>query len=270
MTSPIDRHGEPRRRARPFRRIRKAVKRLRKGIAIRLGSKPVSANRGYIICATPRSGSSYLCELLTSTNLLGRPLEYFNTPGRRKRSDPKYPKDPRAQIDIIRTVGATPNGIYGVKLLASQTKRLKRIDPFRTLPNLVVFRLSRADVLAQAISLARAMLTRQFISSDTPRMAAVYDERLIRRCLHRLREQEALWDGIMDDLGAAPPSFEYEDVVKNPQSIVDQIASQMELPQRAMIDNGMVTHAVQRDATSAAWRLRFLADTGDEFRHLAG
>src|SRR4051812_39199959 len=31
----------------------------------------------YLVCATPRSGSTLLCELLSATGVAGRPQEYF-------------------------------------------------------------------------------------------------------------------------------------------------------------------------------------------------
>ena len=34
--------------------------------------------RGYAICTEPRSGSVFLCRLLRSTGVLGKPTEYFN------------------------------------------------------------------------------------------------------------------------------------------------------------------------------------------------
>ncbi|TPL71848.1 hypothetical protein FJ941_28635 [Mesorhizobium sp. B2-3-13] len=39
--------------------------------------------RGYSICTSPRSGSNFLCQHLSSTGVLGHPLEYFNGRGRR-------------------------------------------------------------------------------------------------------------------------------------------------------------------------------------------
>ena len=35
--------------------------------------------KGYAICTTIRSGSTWLSELLASTGQLGRPAEYFST-----------------------------------------------------------------------------------------------------------------------------------------------------------------------------------------------
>jgi hypothetical protein len=83
--------GKSTRRLRPFRPIRRAATRWRRRIGIRLGLLPELADRGYMICATSRTGSNYLCQLLASTQVLGNPLEYFNTNGRRRREDPKCP-----------------------------------------------------------------------------------------------------------------------------------------------------------------------------------
>ncbi|RZJ42339.1 MAG: hypothetical protein EON87_14820, partial [Brevundimonas sp.] len=76
--------------------------------------------RGYAICTQPRSGSNLLCQYLTSTGQLGNPLEYFNGPGRRALGLPNFPDAPDQQIVKVLTIGATANGIYAVKLFASQ------------------------------------------------------------------------------------------------------------------------------------------------------
>ncbi len=34
-------------------------------------------NTSYLVCATPRSGSTLLCEALTNTGIAGQPKEYF-------------------------------------------------------------------------------------------------------------------------------------------------------------------------------------------------
>jgi trehalose 2-sulfotransferase len=260
----------PARRLRPFRRIRSAAKRWQRHIAIGLGLAAPLAGRGYMICATSRSGSTYLCELLASTGLLGNPREYFNTSGRRRRTDPAYPSDRTAQLDIIRTTGATSNGIYAVKVIGPQLLRLEgRIDPFRDLPNLALVRIRRTDVLGQAISLARARQTGQFIASDRPRGAAVYNAGAIRHGLRSIMQQEATWDAALAQLGVQPLRITYEEIVADPQAVVDRIAAHLGLAMPVKVDQALVTHTMQRDGQSAEWRARFLAESGDEFRHLA-
>jgi trehalose 2-sulfotransferase len=260
----------PARRWRPFRRIRKVASRLRRRITFALGLRPPLANRGYMICATSRTGSTYLCQLLASTDLLGKPLEYFNTSGRRERNDSAYPSDRLAQLDIIRTKGATANGIYAVKVIAPQLQRLKgRVDPFRDLPNLALVRIRRVDVLGQAISLARARQTGQFIASDRQRESPGYDAGAIRRALQSIAEQETMWDATTARLGVQPLAITYEDILSDPQAVVDRIASVVGLAMPVPLARSLVTHTMQRDGQSAEWRARFLAESGDEFRHLA-
>ena len=117
--------------------------------AVRLVDRP----RGYVVCAAPRTGSNYLCQLLASTGLLGRPREYFNAVGRRKYDDPDYPEHPRLQLRQVLSTGATSNRVYGVKVHAFQlAPLLDVIDPFAVLPRVRAVRLRRDDTLRQALS----------------------------------------------------------------------------------------------------------------------
>jgi trehalose 2-sulfotransferase len=38
---------------------------------------PVTPSRSYLVCATPRSGSTLVCQALKETGVAGRPEEYF-------------------------------------------------------------------------------------------------------------------------------------------------------------------------------------------------
>jgi trehalose 2-sulfotransferase len=258
-----------RRGVRPLQSIRRAARRWVRHFGIRLSLLPQLADRGYMICTTPRSGSNYLCQLLASTGQLGNPIEYFNTRSRRKHTDAKYPKDRNGQIDIIRSMGATPNGIYAVKVMPLQYRRAAmKVDLFRELPNLKLVRLRRRDVLGQAISVARVRQTGLFRASNRASGTSVYDFEDIGNCIQAVRARESMWDRLMLELGVQPLTLEYEDVMRDPQAAVDQIAALMGLATSPPIDPARVLVTVQRDRETDAWRQRFLADTGGEFRHL--
>jgi len=238
-------------------------------LGIRLGLLPPPADCGYMICTTPRSGSNYLCQLLASTGQLGNPIEYFNTRGRRKHTDPKYPKDASAQIDIIRSMGATPNGIYAVKVMPLQYYRAtKRLDLRHELPNLKFVRLRRRDLLGQALSVARVRQTGQFRASNRARKKPIYDAQDIRSCIRAVRAGESIWDQVMLEFGVQPLTLEYEDVMRDPQTAVDQVAALMGLGASLPINPAQVLVTVQRDRETEAWRQRFLADADEEFRSL--
>jgi LPS sulfotransferase NodH len=119
--------------------------------------------RSYLVCATQRSGSTLLCELLKDTGVAGRPEEYFEA--RRETGLPPHPGDylgdlPRTGAGIRddlsppqapphsslqgltsyrehleRTfrLGTTANGVFGTKLMWSQVAELHSLT--RDLPD---------------------------------------------------------------------------------------------------------------------------------------
>jgi len=252
-----------RRRFRPFRPVWKAVKRAWLRVA-------PPADRGYMICATPRCGSNYLSQLLASTGVLGNPREYFNAPGRRQYDDPAYPDDPREQLKQVLTTGRTANGIYAVKMHHFQIAALNRIvNPFRDLPHLRFIVLERRDALGQAISWSRVLQTGQFRAPETAGREVNYDQNHIRQGLLWLMKERANWEKTLQAEKTRRLFLNYEAVMSDPQLAVDRVAAFMQIGGRPRIDPALVSVTIQRDQTTENWRARFLAETGDKFRHLA-
>jgi LPS sulfotransferase NodH len=109
----------------------------------------MSPSRSYIVCATPRSGSTLVCQALKATGIAGRPEEYFEAlrhSGRPRRpeeyfggvddrslldhlgertvGDDPQPRSPlwsRAAydryLDWAMETGTTDNGVFGAKLM---------------------------------------------------------------------------------------------------------------------------------------------------------
>src|SRR3954471_16518163 len=97
--------------------------------------------RSYLVCATPRSGSTLLCELLAATGVAGRPEEpferllraglprqprdYFDrladpAGGRLAPLEPGAPERPEASRALWREAlarGTTSNGVFAAKLM---------------------------------------------------------------------------------------------------------------------------------------------------------
>jgi LPS sulfotransferase NodH len=110
---------------------------------------PVTPTRSYLVCATPRSGSTLLCETLERTGVAGRPREFFEA--LKETGVPRRPREyfwglrspevirllpSDAQLDreservptwdrddytrhLLASVreGTTPNGVFGAKLM---------------------------------------------------------------------------------------------------------------------------------------------------------
>ena len=111
----------------------------------------------YLVCATQRSGSTLLCELLKDTGVAGRPEEYFEAehdtgvpphPGRFLerlprtgvgiRDDETPPAAPaysslaglvdyRAHLQRTFARGTTENGVFGAKLMLNQLPELQAL-----------------------------------------------------------------------------------------------------------------------------------------------
>jgi trehalose 2-sulfotransferase len=221
------------------------------------------ASRGYAICTSGPSGSNLLCQYLSSTGMLGNPLEYFNGSGRRLLGYPEYPEDPAKQIDWILTEGATPNGIYGLKIFPAQVEQIeKSIRWAELLPDLKFVLLKRRDILGQALSAVRAMQTEQWRASMPARGPALYDGAQIYERLQIAARDYARWDIFFARRAVAAAVIIYEDLLADPQSAVDQVADLFGLRGQARAAGERIDLKSQRDAITEEWRARFL----DEYR----
>lgn len=225
--------------------------------------REVAELRGYAICTSPRTGSNLLCFLLSSTGQLGNPREYFNFVGRRQYDDPNYPTEPAEQFRRILTIGATSNGVYGLKVFPFQYDAVAPTCAWtKLLPNLKFIWLQRCDVLGQALSYARAIQTGQIRSTVPATAQPAYDANLIRDRLIAAVKDQARWSLFFARTGIVPLPADYEDVIANPQAIVDQIADFVGLRQRAIIKPELIELKKQRDALTEEWRARFLREEG--------
>jgi LPS sulfotransferase NodH len=223
----------------------------------------MARQRGYAICTQPRSGSNLLCQVLSSTDQLGYPLEYFNGPGRRALGLPDFPDAPKLQIEAVLRLGATPNGVYAVKLFASQfaafSRRLRWID---LLPNLHFVYLTRDDLLGQAISWARALQSEQYRSTQPAQQAAVYDADLIRSRLTAIALERAQWEAFFARTGIEPLRIVYERFLEDRSNYVDRVADLVGI-ENPVVDQRKMDLVIQRDAATEQWKQRFRAENGD-------
>ncbi len=216
--------------------------------------------RGYAICTTQRSGSNFLGQLLESTRLLGRPKEYFNPGIRRNPGMEDHPRDSHGQLERITTRGATPNGVYGLKLFPGQARRAAVTHWANVLPGLKFIHLERQDVLGVALSHVRALQTDQYRSTRPVLGEAVYDRDKIYERLRDAVVSQACWRLYFSRNGISVLSLVYEDVVRAPQAAVDAVARLVGVD-GAIIDPSVVDMRVQRDEVTDEWRERFMRET---------
>ena len=120
--------------------------------------KMQGASRNLLICTAPRSGSTLLTQLMTKSGLFGKPDEFFRhhhlMPQFMHRFKSKNIKDYVKNLQIHRT---SPNGIFSVKIMFYQYAQFFEPRPMeKYFENIKYIRLKRRDVVAQAVSMAKA------------------------------------------------------------------------------------------------------------------
>lgn len=134
----------------------------------------------YLICATPRTGSSLLCGLLDSTGIAGHPESYFRRQDKREWAAgwgiARPPDGSFRHADYFRaavSAGKTVNGVFAARIMWGTmdevTTDLASVYPEHAGSDLDLLRaafactrfvyLRRGDVIAQAVSLLRAEQT---------------------------------------------------------------------------------------------------------------
>jgi len=218
---------------------------------------------GYAICTEPRSGSSYLCQLLESTGVLGRPREYFNVGAVRRFGVQDYPEDAEGQLAEIPRLGATPNGVYGLKIFTTHFDAVARTRWAVRLPDLAFVFLQRRDLLGQAISHVRAMQTQQWGSRFEAVREPAYNAGAINNELVRLARCETRWRYYFARNGIEALHLAYEDIEADPQRAVEAVGRLVGLGEAPRIDPEKIRIERQRDALNEEWRARFLAESRD-------
>jgi len=215
---------------------------------------------GILVCTSPRSGSNHLAGLMASAGL-GHPLEWFG--GRRLLELPGYPRDPRAQLLRALTEGRSSTGVYAIKLFASQfTQLAKKVKLPASLPNLSYVRLTRDDLLGQAISWARARQTREFRSSEISHVPPRYDGHAIAESLEKILMENVTWDGWFAKNGLSFLPLTYEQLQRDPAGSLTKLAQLVNVEPNWETDlrSGL---EIQRDAINEEWRKRFLSEYAD-------
>lgn len=209
----------------------------------------------YIICATPRSGSTLLCDLLHDTGVAGNPhsffrrqdyaewAEEFNVPVAHWSGRQDFDQ---AYRDAVLVYGTGSTSVFGMRLmwesLADLSNRLDSFFPGQASDSarftsafgpLVYIHLSRDDKIAQAVSRRKAEQTGLWhVDSDgterervKPGQAATYDADALMQLVTELEDQDAAWGRWFARQDVVPLSITYEMLASAPQASLALILS---------------------------------------------
>ncbi|OBI51654.1 Stf0 family sulfotransferase [Mycobacterium sp. E796] len=252
----------------------------------------------YLVLASQRSGSTLLVESLRATGVAGEPQEFFQY--LQTTSQAPQPREWFADVDdasilslldpldegkpdlapaevwrdYIRTVGRTPNGVWGGKLMWNQTPLL--LSRAKDLPDRsgdglraairdvvgeepLLIHVHRPDVISQAVSFWRAVQTRVWRGRPDPARdaRAVYHAGAIAHVVRMLRAQEEGWRTWFVEEDVKRIEVPYPVLWRNLTQVVGTILEELGLDPRLAPQPVLERQADQR---SDEWVERYRAD----------
>lgn len=237
------------------------------------------ATSGYLLCCSPRSGSTLLCDLLTRSGA-GAPESYF-----RPASIPHYAKAWGLELGAggwdlhyagaVRRHGEAGTGVFGMRIMWSDMPafldRLANLSPgagssvqlLRSRFGIEHFiRLSRTDKVAQAVSLVMATQTGVWHrnADGTVRQGSAdaasprYDRAQIAAELEMLEKEQRGWDTWFATNSIVPLDLTYEALAVDPLAETRAILSHIGCASDEIPDIGTAKLSTSRND---AWIRRF-------------
>lgn len=242
----------------------------------------------YIICGTPRSGSTMLCSLLEAGGL-GQPQSYF-----RRQSISGIAEelgvagsdgdDPvgfsRRYLDAVLEEGRAGTAWFGLRVmfetLPELSARLESLFPEaadapalfeRAFGRPLYIHLSRGDKVAQAVSLFKAYATGLWhkgsdgseLERTAPHRDTGYDGDAIGAIVDELELHDAGWRQWFASHGIEPVRLTYETLSEDPRAglrtVLAALGGDPSIAERMAPGTSRLA-----DAQSAAWIARFKAD----------
>src|SRR5436305_11544080 len=202
----------------------------------------------YLICATPRSGSSFLGEALRNTGLIGIPEEYFLPPNKRRWQNAwNTPTFSEYMAEVFRR-GTSLNGVFGVKLMwgyfGQFRKQIQHLPGNRyqttheglnsVFPKLSYVWMRRRDKVRQAVSHAKARQTNVGIVPDefVPKTIRepVFSFQQLHFMVRELETHDVAWQRYFATHGIRPYTVFYEDFVGYYEETVLNIMRYLSIP----------------------------------------
>lgn len=243
----------------------------------------------YIICGTPRTGSTLLCDLLASTKRAGNPDSFYGRKflawwaGEWKLPSPDTMSERDYNIEYLNAAikaGKGGTDIFGLRLMRENLGELSavldQIHPDlpsdrarleKAFGRILYLHLSRENKLAQAISLIKAEQTGLWhvapdgteIERLAPPKEPEYDFARISRELAELEGYDVAWNEWFEAQGITPLRIGYETLSADPAATLTRICEALgvKTPAADQVKPGV---AKLSDETSLDWMRRYRAD----------
>lgn len=248
--------------------------------------------QSYVICTSPRSGSTLLCRLLAATGKTGNPESYFHNPSIDEWRDQfdLAPEGLTTERDLLNAVfgaarkrGAGNTNIFGLRLqrhsfefFMEKTAVLypglsRDLDRFRAAFGETLFiHLTRTNKLEQAVSFVKASQTGLWHQAPdgtelerlSPPRQPIYDADEIAGRLAELTAFDQDWEDWFAREKIDPLRVTYDELAVDSAEALARILGRLGVDREAA--KGISpTVAKLADETNRSWMERFLAERGE-------
>lgn len=194
-------------------------------------SKLSPPHRKYVVFFVARSGSTWLTSVLSATGLLGSPEEFLNPGFVPAVATSLNANEPSRFIQMLSRRRKSPNGVFGIEVRAVDVDLFGENVFFDFFDDQTIFfNLWRENIVAQAISLYRAVETGHFHSGDGTQAAEpTYDDAGITRWLQHLISTENTNLEMLQAHGRDFITLRYEDIVQDRAGLVRRFANVLDV-----------------------------------------
>lgn len=243
----------------------------------------------YMICTSPRSGSTLLCGMLASTGIAGKPASYFfGTTLEGWHEDLELQLDgTAAERDIVdaafrvaRTKGRHGTDMCGLRMQAHSfaffLQKLAVLHPGVSTDaeriqlafgSTLFVHLTRPNKLDQTVSYLKAQQTGLWhrsadgseLERTAPHREPVYDSAKIAACVNVMTAYDRSWNDWFTREGVDPVRLSYDDLSADPVGILRKMLESLGLDPAAAVG---VTPKVKKlaDGINDDWAARFRAE----------
>lgn len=245
--------------------------------------------QSYIICTSPRSGSTLLCKMLSATALAGNPDSHFHKPSLAEWLDSYHLSrgSYSNEVEAIRAVfeaalerGSGSSSVFGLRmqqhsfdfflrqlqlLYPAQASDRNRIQ--QAFGTTLYIRLLRSSKLDQAISLVKATQTGLWHKApdgtELERLSEPqepdYDAAAIAQSLSELTEMDSRWQSWFAQQCLHPYFIDYDNLANDPTGVLADLLDHLGLDAQTAYQISLPV-AKLADSVSKDWAQKFLAE----------
>ena len=231
----------------------------------------------YLICATPRSGSSLLCEALRNTSLAGKPDEYFGPMHLKRWNEVWQKKTEKEYLDKSISYSKGENGVVGIKVMRlywrnfisylEKANNLAAQSEFKTInqcfPNMKYVFITRRDKVRQGISWMKFLQGSAWHwEDDEPQIIEnlEYKPGMIKDFITQTAIHETTWFEFFRRNNIEPFLVVYEDFVNAYEETAKEILKFLDISFDEDLVFGQRRFKKQADELTEEWVQQFLKE----------